>query len=60
MDIIIFPLDRVVEINQIILKTEPGFVGHIDIGNMSWNLSTTKSTIPFSSNNRVIVFAFWS
>ena len=34
MAVLIFPLERVVEINALIQATEPGFVGHNDLGKL--------------------------
>ena len=34
MSIIVFPIERVIEINYIILSTEPGMKGTIDIKNL--------------------------
>jgi death-on-curing protein len=57
MDIIIFPWERVVEINTIILETEPGMKGSIDIEKLKSALGRIDNFICYEDLNDVFEIA---
>ncbi|WP_394230528.1 type II toxin-antitoxin system death-on-curing family toxin [Shewanella colwelliana] len=57
MNIIQFPVERVVEINQTILMTEPGFRGEYDIGRLSGALSRIDNAIAYENLDDIFLIA---
>lgn len=47
MDTIWFPYERVIEINTIILSTEPGYKGQVDIAKLQWTLGRVDNAIVY-------------
>ncbi len=57
MDIICFPFERVIEINTMILKTEPGMKGASDIAKLKGALSRIDNAILYSGLDDVFEIA---
>ena len=57
MEIILFPFERVVEINAFILETEPGMKGSIDVKKLQGALGRIDSAILYSGLNDVFEIA---
>ncbi len=57
MDIICFPFERVVEINALILSTEPGMKGAIDIPKLQGALSRIDNAILYQGLDDVFEIA---
>jgi len=47
MDIICFPFERVIEINNIILSTEPGYKGQVDVAKLQGALGRVDNAIVY-------------
>ncbi|MCU8086285.1 type II toxin-antitoxin system death-on-curing family toxin [Shewanella sp. SM21] len=57
MDIICFPFERVVEINELILSTEPGMKGVVDIPKLQGALSRIDNAIVYQGLDDVFEIA---
>ncbi|GIU36280.1 MULTISPECIES: type II toxin-antitoxin system death-on-curing family toxin [Shewanella] len=57
MDIICFPFERVVEINALILSTEPGMKGAVDIPKLQGALSRIDNAIVYQGLDDVFEIA---
>lgn len=57
MDIICFPFERVVEINALILSTEPGMKGAVDIPKLQGALSRIDNSIVYQGLDDVFEIA---
>lgn len=57
MDIICFPFERVVEINAMILSTEPGMKGSVDIAKLQGALSRVDNAIIYQGLNDLFEIA---
>lgn len=57
MDIIIFPWERVVQINTIILETEPGMKGEIDLSKLQGALGRIDNYICYENLDDVFEIA---
>ena len=57
MDIICFPYERVIEINALILKTEPGMKGSVDIPKLQGALGRIDNAIVYESLDDVFEIA---
>lgn len=57
MEIIRFPFERVIEINTLILSTEPGMKGTIDIAQLQGALSRIDNTIIYNNLDDVFEIA---
>ena len=57
MDIICFPFERVIEINALILKTEPGMKGTVDIPKLQGALGRIDNAILYSGLDDIFEIA---
>ncbi|MBG0757288.1 type II toxin-antitoxin system death-on-curing family toxin [Vibrio cidicii] len=57
MDIICFPFERVIEINALILKTEPGMKGAVDIPKLQGALGRIDNAIVYEGLDDVFEIA---
>ena len=57
MNIICFPFERVIEINAIILATEPGMKGTVDIGKLQGALSRIDNAIVYQGLDDIFEIA---
>ncbi len=57
MNLIQFPVERVIDINQTILLNEPGFRGEYDIGRLSGALSRIDNAIAYEGLDDVFLIA---
>ena len=57
MDIICFPFARVIEINNMILATEPGYKGSVDIGKLQGALGRIDNAIAYQGLDDVFEVA---
>ncbi|MBY5943587.1 type II toxin-antitoxin system death-on-curing family toxin [Halomonas sp. DP5N14-9] len=57
MEIIQFPFERVIEINTLILATEPGMQGSVDVGKLQGALGRIDNAIVYSGLDDVFEIA---
>jgi len=57
MDIICFPFERVIEINNIILSTEPGYKGQVDVAKLQGALGRVDNAIVYQGLDDIFEIA---